>query len=253
MEMPCFGVNLYDLAFIGDTEGYIYAGVTLLTCIIGLIIAIRKIRGPVAKLVDAPDLESGVRKDVGVRIPLSPQTTWISSPGPHTWFVMTKPLPPGLDPVVRSIVVGVAERVRAEIKTWARNIPSTWEINPENLTGCCGIASYMLKNTLAKLGFESQFVMGHFNNNGIHYDDDRNNHCWLVFRGYIFDLTITQFGYDSEVFVVSKDDDRYLPLKSETDSINTLLKSWSGQSPTRYKDSLDKIQHKLHANLQVIK
>ncbi len=156
-----------------------------------------------------------------------------------------------MDPIVEGIVIRVATQVRAEIEKWASSLGADiWEITPEDLGGCCGIASHMLHNVLKELGIKSTFVMGHFDFEGDH-TYTRTNHCWLAIGDSIIDITATQFMLE-KILITSGEDERYYALKTGAKGIKTLLDSWRGQSPTYYKDDMRKIQHKLHTNLQVV-
>lgn len=149
------------------------------------------------------------------------------------------------------IVMNAAETVRREMEVWAKQLEIDQggfsEIEPETLLGGCGIASYLLQRTLARLGVKSTLVMGRYYLDGYacrdlrweeYVDKDRTNHCWLRVENQIIDLTATQFGAEDRVAVREAGDDRYYVVCEGMKAVRRLFRDWDEQSPTAYPKSM---------------
>jgi hypothetical protein len=110
-------------------------------------------------------------------------------------------------------------------------------VNSQNLQGACGIASYVLKRVLKRVGVLCDFVMGSFVTKS-----HNSSHCWVEVPGIslIVDVTATQFDIPSDVHVTSDEDVRYRPLWKNASGVNR-LKGWGGQSHVVYKHELDTV------------
>lgn len=63
---------------------------------------------------------------------------------------------------------------------------------PLNLSGSCGIASFILFKKLEELKIKSKIAYGRYNG---------HSHCWIVKGKYNIDPTATQFGIKSKVLI----------------------------------------------------
>jgi len=137
-------------------------------------------------------------------------------------------------------VLEAARLVRAQISKLAPVVFDQNYIDPENLMGACGIASYTLSRVLRKCGVRCDLVIGRFWSSTIR---DHGNHSWIYVESLdlIVDITATQYpDMPSEVHVTAGDDFRY---KSELHNRQAVkdLKEWEGQSPLLYQEALDKV------------
>ena len=161
--------------------------------------------------------------------------------------------PNTLDPMV----LKAAQAVRKEVEIWAHRLsdPEDCMIDPDSLTGCCAIASYLLHRTLTHLGIKSTLTMGRFFVNGRpSWDDDANehcNHCWVVVDGQIVDVTASQFGCPDPVFVGPIDDDRYYVVRSGAAARHNILRDWNTQSPVCYPNSMSSILKQVSKEVRV--
>ena len=135
-------------------------------------------------------------------------------------------------------ILEAARLVRRKIEEASRSIFNTEWIDPTNLMGACGIASYVLRNVLKSTGIKCDFVMGHF----IASNNDMNDHCWIAVpsEGIIVDVTATQFNIPSEVHVTAIDDKRYAGVLKNGNAIDD-LRRWKDQSHLMYEDVLKSI------------
>ncbi len=135
-------------------------------------------------------------------------------------------------------VLEAARLVRRKIEEASRCIFNTEWIDPANLMGACGIASYVLRNVLKSTDIKCDFVMGHF----FASKNDMNDHCWVEVpsEGIIVDVTATQFNIPSEVHVTSIDDERYVGVLKNGKAIDD-LRRWKDQSHLMYEDVLKSI------------
>lgn len=133
-----------------------------------------------------------------------------------------------------------ARLVRSRITAVAPNVFDMESVDPDNLLGACGIASYTLSKVLRRAGVKCDLVMGRFWSSSIR---DRGDHCWVYVESLdlIVDITATQFpDMSSEVHVTSGDDFRYKGELHNRKAMND-LKEWEGQSHLCYQDVLDRI------------
>lgn len=140
------------------------------------------------------------------------------------------------------MLIETAYHVRREIEVLTKN--HCTGIDPDDLCGACGIASWTLDAIYKKLGVTSEFVMGRFNKNS-RFDDSRyGNHCWVQVGEYIVDLTATQFGISETVYIARISDTRYLPEHFGR-SAKLRLAKWGDQSQSSYKFALREIVGKV--------
>jgi len=137
-------------------------------------------------------------------------------------------------------VLEAARLVRANISSMASVVFDQNYIDPENLMGACGVASYTLSRVLRKCGVKCDLVIGRFWSSETR---DHGNHCWIYVESLdlIVDITATQYpDMPSAVHVTSGDDFRY---KSELHNRQAVkdLKEWEGQSPLLYQEALNKV------------
>lgn len=76
----------------------------------------------------------------------------------------------------------IAAQVRSCVKRWVKNDPC---IDYKDLMGACAIASYTLWKALKVLGYEKA--------NLVCVSTIDYGHCWVEYRGYVIDITATQF------------------------------------------------------------
>lgn len=133
-------------------------------------------------------------------------------------------------------ILEAARLVRRSISDISHVFDSTW-VNSSNLQGACGIASYVLKRVLKRVGVLCDFIMGKFVSKS-----HEGAHCWVEVPGVslILDVTATQFDIPSDVHVTSDEDIRYRPLYKNAAAVK-MLKGWGGQSHLVYKHELDTI------------
>ena len=100
----------------------------------------------------------------------------------------------------------VASQVRKKTERFADK-----EFFPSDLMGLCIDASIALRKILWRNGIRTQLTEGYFiDDKGL----DRGTHYWLEWRGFIIDITATQFGLDKKVYIC-KTDPRYKRLEEQ--------------------------------------
>jgi hypothetical protein len=137
-------------------------------------------------------------------------------------------------------VLEASRLVRKRISNVAPVVFDIDSVDPDNLLGACGIASYTLSRVLRRSGVKCDLVMGRFWSSPIR---DRGDHCWVYVESLdlIVDITATQFpDMPSEVHVTSGDDFRYKGELHNRQAVKD-LKEWEGQSHIEYRDVLDRI------------
>ncbi len=85
-------------------------------------------------------------------------------------------------------VLAIAKKVRS----WAEEKALEWEF-PSDLMGMCAIASAKLHESLKHAGFPSK----------IGYNPD---HCFVIYKGFVLDVTATQFKEEEPVMVARRND-----------------------------------------------
>lgn len=76
--------------------------------------------------------------------------------------------------------------------------------SPEKLAGLCGTASFHLFRLASRFKIKPTFVDGRV-------------HCWIEYKGRVFDITATQFGKHDypPVFHIPLPDKKYFPFYNE--------------------------------------
>lgn len=93
----------------------------------------------------------------------------------------------------------LAEIVRRRAEEYARTSKITDE---KTLAGMCAIASYALMRAFYKYGYKSAKL--------IVFIDECEGHCWVEYRGHVYDVTATQYDRDlPKVTVVRKSHEEY--------------------------------------------
>ena len=112
----------------------------------------------------------------------------------------------------------LAQEVRREMESVAR-----MEKFPADLCGLCARASYKLQTRLRAAGIEVDFVYGEF---------DTLDHCWVVYKKKIVDITATQFGLSfPSVYVTSVHDQMYHPIERNGKAEDEVVKWDCNQAP----------------------
>jgi len=104
----------------------------------------------------------------------------------------------------------------------------------DELGGMCATASFALRKYLKKKGIEVEVISGDYKLRDQWFD--RECHCWVEYRGYIIDITATQFGINEAVHITSNREKYYRLRKVPKMS---RLKWCKGQQPNR--EVVDKI------------
>ncbi len=144
------------------------------------------------------------------------------------------------------MLIETATLVRQQIEEHVK-VYST-DINPNDLCGACGIASWLLTKVCRKLGYNAKFVMGVFINNhdAFGFTTPANTHCWVVVNDLIIiDVTATQFGITDKVFVTTVDDKRYVCHHVDKSALHR-LSTWEYQSHSYHRFALDKMLKSIH-------
>lgn len=101
----------------------------------------------------------------------------------------------------------IAKRVREAVEKIVPKLISKYEQERSphygtNLTGLCGISSFILKKAFEKYGYKANLVYGNFYQQG--------GHAWIECDGFIWDITATQFGEKEKVLITHLYDERYI-------------------------------------------
>ena len=103
------------------------------------------------------------------------------------------------------------------------------QFDKKNLCGACGLASYILKDTLNKRYDKyPDLVYGKYEHAGYLW-----HHCWVEYQNQIIDLTATQFKIFDEVYIVDNKNPLYRAELKNKDAMEFLSK-WGGQDPKFY-------------------
>jgi hypothetical protein len=149
-----------------------------------------------------------------------------------------------LDPShsLRTPMVGVTTLVGGHIRrrmlSWVNELAEGGgdipDIDPYHLLGGCAMASWTIQKTMELLGLPVTLVRGHFKS---------GHHCWVTIGDVIVDVTATQFGIDSPVYVTTRHlDGRYVPLLFNEDAEEEFMTgAWQRQSPILFKHDLSVI------------
>jgi len=70
----------------------------------------------------------------------------------------------------------------------------------------CAIASFCIHKLLQFKGIDSEFVFGKYHGEESRWGSD---HCWLEWRGYVIDVTATQFEHVPKVIVRRDNENRW--------------------------------------------
>jgi len=118
----------------------------------------------------------------------------------------------------------IAEQVRRQCRKFAMSSESIGKDyhGADDLDMMCGIASFTLEELLRRRGFKAKIIVGLYT--GCY-------HCWVEWRGWIIDITATQYGIKEGVHIVNSGDGSYEFISSVHDDYD-----WDGwafsQAPT---------------------
>jgi hypothetical protein len=115
-----------------------------------------------------------------------------------------------------------------EVREWAMK-KSVWFDNDSDLCGWCAICSTAIFKRLYNKGLNPTFVEAYFS-------DLRNSeaHCFIICKGYLVDVTATQFSPSYDPVIVRKYDDSdgkkwFWKKQNEAKTIGairSMLKEW---------------------------
>lgn len=147
-----------------------------------------------------------------------------------------------------NLIVRTAHVVREQIEDFA-SVMSPFDFDDQNLQGACGVASRVLARCYRRLGVECDFVMGWFKDPEP-WDDETENHCWVEIpsRDLIVDVTATQFGIQSKVYITTPGWP-YVPSVKNLKATRRLAR-WDGQSHINYHDRLIAIENETIKTVQ---
>jgi hypothetical protein len=95
-----------------------------------------------------------------------------------------------------------------------------WDL--DDFCGACSHSSLVLAGLLRKFGYKSDFVVGWYK----YRDDGCGNHCWVeTGKGKVVDVTATQFGIKSRIYV-PKTKKRYGVIKKGTSGERYVHQNW---------------------------
>lgn len=86
------------------------------------------------------------------------------------------------------------------VRQWAEKNATKYEAYEDDLCGMCGIATTKLSHELLKKGIKHKLILVDAT------ESTGEEHCFIYVNNYIVDVTATQFGKDTKVCIVHKDD-----------------------------------------------
>lgn len=81
-------------------------------------------------------------------------------------------------------------KIAKEVRLWCEEKAKQWNF-PSCLTGLCAIGSAKLHESLKNAGFSS--MIGY-----------NSNHCFVIYKDFVLDVTATQFGEKSPVMIAPR-------------------------------------------------
>lgn len=93
---------------------------------------------------------------------------------------------------MRPEIVELGHSIRSAMEEFAASDENPGDISSGDLSCGCAVASYFFARELRRrLGISAKFVA-------------TQNHCFVEYNRYIYDLTATQFGRKEKVYVIRK-------------------------------------------------
>jgi len=115
----------------------------------------------------------------------------------------------------------------AEIRTTLETLSLLKKGHIHGMAGYCGIGSLLLHKAASSVNIKTDFILGTFKTSK--ESKKLSGHCWVEFENNIIDVTASQFGMESRVYVSTLEDDRYRFIIKNDLAIVSIESSWPNE------------------------
>ncbi|HUU87864.1 MAG TPA: hypothetical protein VMX17_08935 [Candidatus Glassbacteria bacterium] len=112
----------------------------------------------------------------------------------------------------------------AQIRTNLETLSLLKKSRIDGMAGYCGLGSALLHKTATVHNIKTDFVLGTFKTPN--RKKKKSGHCWVEFGDHIIDITASQFGINSRIYVSNIGDDRYTYVAKNDTAIFAIETCW---------------------------